>query len=160
MKTVIAITALLAVATVTASSQITGTVRVVDGDTLIMADHKIRLIGVDAPESHQECLDEKHQWYMCGRVAAQALVHRIAGKPVTCEINSQPDRYGRLLGTCWFTDGVQVQSWLVYHGWAVAYRRYSLRYLGEEDLARTQRHGIWRGRFVMPWNWRRGARLN
>ena len=160
MKTVIALAALLGVVTATASSQITGTVRVLDGDTLVMAGHKIRLSGIDAPESRQKCLDAKNQWYMCGREATQALAHRIAGKPVTCMLNPQPDRYGRLLGTCWFSDGVKVQSWLVSHGWAVAYRRYSLRYLGEEVFARSQRNGIWRGRFVMPWHWRRGYRLN
>ena len=159
MKTAITLATLLAVATAAASSQFAGTVRVVDGDTLVMAGHKIRLHGIDAPESLQECLDVKNQWYMCGREATQALEDRIAGKPVTCVLNPRPDRYGRSLGTCWFSDGVQVQSWLVRHGWAVAYRRYSLRYLVEEDLARTQRNGIWRGEFVMPWNWRRGGRL-
>ncbi len=160
MKTVIVLAALLSATTATASSQITGTVRVVDGDTLVMANHKIRLSGIDAPESRQKCLDAENQWYMCGREATQALVQRIASNPVTCDIDPHPDRYGRSLGTCWFSDGVQVQSWLVRHGWALAYSQYSLRYLGEEDLARTQRNGIWRGRFVLPWRWRRGARLN
>ena len=159
IKTVIALAALLAVGSAAATGQVTGPVRVVDGDTLVMDDLRIRLSGIDAPEERQNCLDAHNRWYMCGREATQALTHRIAGKPVSCVLDPQPDRYGRALGTCWFSDGKQLQSWLVRRGWAVAYRRYSRRYLHEEDLARADRAGIWRGRFVMPWDWRRGARL-
>ncbi len=150
---------LLAAASLTASDQVTGPVRVVDGDTLVMYDRKIRLSGIDAPEAQQKCLNANNQWYPCGQAATRALTKRISTNPVTCVMNPTPDRYGRALGTCWFSDNERVQSWLVRSGWAVAYRRYSLQYLQEEDYARTLRTGIWSGSFVMPWDWRRGARL-
>lgn len=159
LKAGIAIAILLATLSLTASDQVTGSVRVVDADTLIMHGRKIRLIGIDAPEAQQNCLDAKNQWYPCGQAATRALSKRISTNPVTCVLNPTPDRYGRALGTCWFSDSEPVQSWLVRGGWAVAYRRYSLQYLQEEDYARTHRTGIWSGKFVMPWDWRRGARL-
>ena len=146
-------------ASVALSDQIAGQARVVDGDTLVVDDRKIRLNGVDAPEMRQNCLDASNEWYPCGNEAAQALSRRISGQPVTCVLNPQPDRYGRAIGTCWFSDGEDMQSWLVRWGWAVAYRRYSSRYLHDESRARGNRSGIWRGRFVVPWHWRRGARL-
>ena len=150
---------LLATASLTASDQVTGPVRVVDGDTLVMHDRRIRLSGIDAPEAQQKCLNANNQWYPCGHAATRALTKRISTNPVTCVLNPTPDRYGRELGTCWFSDNEHVQSWLVRSGWAVAYRRYSLQYLHEEDYARTHRTGIWSGGFVMPWAWRRGTRL-
>ena len=150
---------LLAMASLTASDLVTGSVRVVDGDTLVMHDRRIRLSGIDAPEAQQQCLDENNKWYPCGQAATRALTKRISTNPVSCVLNPTSDRYGRALGTCWFSDNESVQSWLVRSGWAVAYRRYSLQYLHEEDYARTHRTGIWSGRFVMPWDWRRGAKL-
>ena len=159
MQAVVAIASLLAAASMAMSDEFTGPVRVVDGDTLVMDDRKIRLSGIDAPEMRQNCLDLNNQWYPCGRKAAQALSRRISGQPVTCALSLQPDQYGRALGSCSFIDGEDMQSWLVRNGWAVAYRRYSLLYLHDESFARDNRAGIWSGRFVMPWNWRRGGRL-
>ena len=42
--------------------------------------------------------------------------------------------------------------------WALAYRRYSMDYVDEEAEARQARAGMWRGKFVAPWVWRRGKR--
>lgn len=47
---------------------------------------------------------------------------------------------------------------MVAEGWAVAYRRYSMDYVKQEDQAKSVRRGIWAGRFAMPWDWRRGER--
>ena len=160
LKAGTAIVMLLAAVSLSASDQITGLVRVVDGDTLVMHERKIRLSGIDAPEARQNCLDENNQWFPCGHEATLALVRRNSGNQVSCVLNPQPDRYGRALGTCSFSDNESMQSWLVRHGWAVAYRRYSLQYVHDEEFARTTRAGIWRGRFIMPWDWRRSARLD
>jgi endonuclease YncB( thermonuclease family) len=55
--------------------------------------------------------------------------------------------------------GEDLNAWMVRHGHAVAYRRYSLDYVGAEEAARQEGVGIWAGRFVFPWRWRRGERL-
>jgi hypothetical protein len=48
---------------------------------------------------------------------------------------------------------------MVFNGWALAYRKYSTDYVGQEQAAQEARRGIWRGQFVLPWEWRRGKRL-
>jgi hypothetical protein len=44
---------------------------------------------------------------------------------------------------------------MVRQGWALAFRRYSDAYVGEEDGAREEQRGIWSGAFIAPWDWRR-----
>ena len=50
-------------------------------------------------------------------------------------------------------DGVVV----VLHGWAVAYRRYRLDYVGDKQKARDAGAGLWAGTFIDPETWRRGS---
>ena len=45
---------------------------------------------------------------------------------------------------------------MVLTGWVLAYRRYSTDYVGTEDKAREAKRGMWKGKFVPPWEWRRG----
>ena len=47
----------------------------------------------------------------------------------------------------------------IYTGWALADRTVSEHYIAFEQEARARNHGLWRGRFVAPWDWRRGTRL-
>lgn len=68
------------------------------------------------------------------------------------------DRYGRVIAVC-SQSGIDLNGWLVRQGYAVAYRKYSLDYVPQEEAARKERLGMWSGRFVMPWLWRRGKRL-
>ena len=49
---------------------------------------------------------------------------------------------------------------LVYEGMALAYRKYSKRYVPEEDKASAAKRGLWAGEFVAPWDWRKGKRLD
>ena len=42
---------------------------------------------------------------------------------------------------------------------AIAYRRYAEDYVGQENEARSNRRGIHRGKFIEPWRWRRGERI-
>ena len=44
-------------------------------------------------------------------------------------------------------------------GLALAYRRYSTDYVGQEQAAREARRGLWLGEFVKPWQWRKGKRM-
>jgi endonuclease YncB( thermonuclease family) len=68
------------------------------------------------------------------------------------------DRYERVIAVC-SQSGEDLNAWLVGQGHAVAYRKYSLDYVPQEEAAHTERLGMWAGRFVMPWLWRRGERL-
>ena len=138
-----------------AIAQVSGQARVVDGDTVEIGAAKIRLHGIDAPESSQLCSAEGKTW-PCGRMATAALKERIGGRVVTCS-ERDLDRYGRIVGVC-SVNNTDLNAWLVSEGWAVAYRKYSHDYVEEESFAKGARNGIWQGEFEYPWDWRAGNR--
>ncbi|MFN7308775.1 MAG: thermonuclease family protein, partial [Alphaproteobacteria bacterium] len=133
-----------------------GEARAIDGDTLQVGDTRLRLHGIDAPEIRQTCEDSAGEAWACGRRAASELAAAVAGGEVHC-ISRERDRYQRLIATCW-AGGRDVGQSLVTHGWAVAYRRFSVDYVNEENLARYLTQGMWAGRFEMPWEWRQARR--
>ena len=137
------------------AESITGVPRIVDGDSLVIDGVKIRLHGIDAPERDQTCGTDPNRWD-CGRQASRALSEMIDRAPVTCH-ERDVDRYGRIVAVC-TVGGVLLNNRMVAEGWAVAYRRYSMDYVGEEDQAREARRGMWSGEFVTPEEWRRGQR--
>ena len=129
---------------------------VIDGDTIEVHGQRVRLHGIDAPESQQLCRQDGKPW-QCGKDAANALADKIARRPVTCE-DSGRDRYKRIIARCTVA-GEDLGALMVSEGVALVYRRYSLDYVDEEADARAARRGIWAGEFVKPWEWRRGKRL-
>ena len=137
-------------------SALSGLARVVDGDTLDVAGARVRLHGIDAPESAQRCRASGRSW-PCGREAARALASRIGDQRIFCEERDR-DGYGRVVAVC-AVAGLDLNEWMVSEGWAFAYRRYSRDYVAAESRARAARRGIWRGEAVAPWEWRRGRRL-
>ncbi len=135
---------------------IIGTASVTDGDTIEIHGQRIRLYGIDAPESGQSCEREgKH--YRCGQQAATVLAGMIGRASVRCE-QRDIDRYGRIVAVCWL-GGIDLNAKMVSKGWAMAYRRYAKDYVNHEAAAQTAKAGIWAGRFVEPEKWRRGERL-
>lgn len=134
-----------------------GRVSVIDGDTFEMAGKRIRLHGIDAPESGQQCKDVKGNTYRCGQMAAKQMSGYVSGKTVNCEILDK-DRYGRFIARC-LVNGTDVNELLVKEGWALAYRQYSKDYVSAEGQAKRNNIGLWQGKFVEPWNWRRGERV-
>jgi len=135
---------------------ITGVASVTDGDSLEIRGTRIRLHGIDAPEIRQLCARPSEQTWRCGQRAALALSDRIGRRGVTCVVRDT-DRYGRTIAVC-LQDGIDLNAWMVAEGWAVAYRQYSRDYVSDETEARSAGRNIWTGTFVMPWDWRRGAR--
>ena len=117
---------------------------------------RVRLHGIDAPESEQLCCAGDTAW-QCGQHATRALTDRVDGRLVDCE-ERDLDRYGRIVALC-RAGGSDLGAWLVAHGWALAYRRYSDAYVSDEASAEASRRGLWRGAFVEPWDWRAGERL-
>ncbi len=144
-------------ASASAGDVLAGTASVIDADTLDIGKQRIRLVGVDAPESGQKCLDKDQKLVRCGTISANALDQWINRNPVSCNIEGK-DRYQRNLGKCFVRDE-SVQDWLVRNGYAVAYRSYSTEFVEAEVAARNAKAGMWAGEFVMPWDWRKGKRL-
>jgi endonuclease YncB( thermonuclease family) len=141
-----------------AATVVAGIPTIIDGDTLSIGGQRIRLHGIDAPESLQQCQAQDGRVWECGQHAAQALREYIGRQILTCDITGI-DRYSRAIARCNIS-GKDINAWMVANGWAVAYRRYSLDYTQHEEAARSFRQAIWSGDFVMPWDWRRGHRMN
>ena len=138
------------------SDIITGKPRVIDGDTIEVSGRKIRLHGVDAPESRQTCQKGAVEW-LCGQEASKAMRAIVGRSEVACEA-IDTDRYGRIVGRC-VADGHDIAEALVSQGLALAYRRYSKDYVDAEAGAKASQLGMWSGQFIPPWEWRRGKRL-
>ena len=136
----------------TVDPDLQGVASVIDGDTIEIHGTRIRLNGIDAPESGQRCQNARGTAWRCGQQAALALSDRIGRRQVNCQ-QTDTDRYGRVVADC-FAGGENLNRWMVREGWAVAYRQYSTAYIAAEDDARTGQRGIWQGRFDMPWDWR------
>ncbi len=139
-------------------ADITGQPRVIDGDTIEVAGHRIRLNGIDAPESRQLCRKDGKPW-QCGKEATNALREFIGSRPVRC-VGLARDLYERLVAQC-VVEGLDIQDigeWMVSQGWAVAYYRYSNYYSRAEQRAKSARRGIWAGEFEKPWEWRKQRR--
>ena len=155
MRLLVLLVAILSAIAIQAQADVTGTAQVIDGDTIVIAGEHIRLQGIDAPETDQTCTAYGPQW-SCGRSAADWLKDYLRGRKVEC-VGHARDRYGRLLAVCMHTGGEDINDGLVREGWALDYRKYSTGYLAAAE-AKRQGAGVWRGGFVLPWQWRSGHR--
>jgi endonuclease YncB( thermonuclease family) len=126
---------------------------VADGDTLTLLvglqDHRIRLGGIDAPES-----DQAHGWQ-----ARAALALMCLGRQAQVSVTDK-DRYGRDVGQVRCSD-TAVNAELVKQGHAWVYRAYNHDPTLEplERQARSARLGLWsQARPTPPWEWRKQHR--
>lgn len=125
-------------------------IRVLDGDTIEVLQDKtpvrIRLANIDAPEKKQPF----------GRWSANQLKGLVAAQTVTVTY-TQTDRYGRIIGHVFTTNGTEASRFMVQSGAAWVYERYStdkaLPALQRE--VQTQKRGLWAdSQPVPPWEWR------
>jgi len=142
-------------------SSVSGYAKIIDGDTIKINSKKIRLHGIDAPEKEQTCkkpyliigIFSFTKSYSCGQVSTDKLIKKINNQIIKCKIKNV-DRYNRLIGEC-YKRNENLNAWLVSNGYAVAYRKYSKKYIPDEKNAKNNNLGIWQGKFEMPWNFRR-----
>jgi endonuclease YncB( thermonuclease family) len=140
-----------------AQAEVTGTVNVINANTVEMQGQYIRLFGVDALNINQVCRTKEARLWPCGRQAALALRQAIGGAPLRCEPLTR-NSSGHIVAVC-RKSGEDVNAWMVARGWAVADRTSSYDYLGAEQSAQSAGAGIWSSEFVMPAQWRNGKRL-
>lgn len=149
----IAIVSAILLATLHAhATEIIGQAKVIDGDTVQVGSQRIRLQGMDAPETDQVCLDRNGDRWTCGLTAKEQLTKHANNGPWTCR-GTAKDRFGRLIATC-EANSENVQKWMVQNGWALSFVRYSHVYDADEAEARSAKAGLWAGAFIAPWDWR------
>jgi micrococcal nuclease len=120
--------------------------RVVDGDTFeISAGEKVRMIGVDTPET----VKPNHPVEPYGKEASSYTKQLLSGKQVLLRFDAEPrDRYGRLLAYVYLPDGTFVNEKLVREGYARILTippnvAYADLFLQAEREAREQNRGLW-----------------
>lgn len=130
-----------------------GKASLIDGDTLEIHGTRIRLWGIDAPESSQLCRADDSIQYRCGAKSANELDAFIAKRTINCSpINL--DQYGRTVATC-SVDGVDLGDWLVRNGLALDWPQYSKgKYEKAQREADHAGRGMWEGSYVEPWLFR------
>ena len=126
-------------------------VTVIDGDTIRLGDVKIRFSGIDAPEINQTCVASEGK-VACGKISKDILIAKVTNNKISCTDEGK-DVYGRVLGEC-FVNGESLSSYLVREGFAFAYRKYSNKYIQDEEYAKFNNLGMWSMEFEYPWDYR------
>ena len=126
-------------------------VTVIDGDTIRLGDVKIRFSGIDAPEINQTCVASEGK-VACGKISRDLLIEKVTNNKISCTDEGK-DFYGRVLGEC-FVNGESLSAYLVREGFAFAYRKYSNKYIEDEEYAKFNKLGMWSMEFEYPWEYR------
>ena len=127
-------------------------VKIVDGDTIYLKNEKIRFSGIDTPEIKQTC-NKNNEIIKCGIQAKELLINKIGNNKVKC-VKNGIDKYNRILAEC-FVNNQSLSKYLVREGYAFAYRKYSTKYVQDEDYAKKNKKGMWAMTFEYPWDYRR-----
>ena len=127
-------------------------IKITDGDTIKINGENIRFSGIDTPELKQTCIKEGVN-YSCGLKAKQILIDKISDNNIICTKEGK-DQYKRTLAEC-FVNDESLSSYLVRSGYAFAYRKYSKKFIADEDYARINKLGMWSMKFEYPWDFRR-----
>ena len=128
--------------------------RVIDGDTIVLNGEKIRFTGIDTPELKQTCMQGGEK-LSCGMTAKMLLVKKIGNNAPEC-ISEGKDAYKRTLAEC-FVNGESLSKFLVRSGYAFAYRKYSTKFVKDEEFAKTNKLGMWAMTFQYPWDFRKAS---
>ena len=126
--------------------------KIVDGDTIVLNGEKIRFSGIDTPELKQTCM-KGEQKVFCGMFAKMLLIKKIGNETPKC-ISEGKDAYKRTLAEC-FINGESLSVFLVRSGYAFAYKKYSKKFIKEEEFAKENKLGMWSMEFEYPWDFRK-----
>ncbi len=125
--------------------------KVIDGDTFWIQDgsekgKKVRLIGVDAPETRKT---KKKEVGYYGKEAKEYLKTRLSGQKVRLEYDvDQTDHYGRLLAYVYLEDGTFLNAELLRLGYAVVMTvppnvKFADQFIEIQREAREGKRGLW-----------------
>ncbi len=142
----------------------------IDGETLFVKGIEVQLIGIDAMEPDQTCLDRNGADYSCGRAATRHLEQLVSDRPIVCLPLFAVSK-SRIVASCnLIPEGSPPPKNSTEY--LAADRRNSLsgrrvrdgyaltvgvgkKYIQQEELdAQRERIGIWAGSFEPPWMYR------
>ena len=129
--------------------------KIVDGDTIHLNGEKIRFSGIDTPELKQTCVKDNKK-FLCGIKAKEILINKIGNNKVSC-VKEEKDQFKRTLAEC-FVNNDSLSSFLVRKGYAFAYRKYSKKFISDEEFAKTNQFGMWSMQFDYPWDYRKSKK--
>lgn len=105
--------------------------KVVDGDTveidldlgfnIVLSNQRVRMAGVDTPESRTSNAEEKVRGQLSKKKLAEKLPVGSWVKIETLRADSNDDKFGRILGVFILDDGTRVNQWLIDNNYAVPY---------------------------------------
>lgn len=122
--------------------------KVIDGDTVeididlgfnvILSRQKIRLVGIDTPESRTSNLEEKARGLLSKKKLSEKLLVGASVIIETFKPDTNDDKYGRILAVFVLEDGTNVNNWMVENNYAVAYAGKSKDLIQEEHQNNKQ----------------------
>jgi endonuclease YncB( thermonuclease family)/Leucine-rich repeat (LRR) protein len=137
--------------------RISGKVRVKDANTLVFDDGTEVDVGggMDAPD-----LEQKGQigdsFYPCGKDAAEFLKKLIGDQTVTFLASGDQDRDAKRMRGHTLIGETSLEIEMIRNGWAISHHSGTTAW---EIIARENKRGLWRGKFIEPEQWRKGDRL-
>ena len=136
------------------SNYIKGFASVIDGDSIMVNNKKIRLAAIDAAELDQKCFKKEIIKYDCGNESYKFLKNIVHKKHIKCYYNNK-DIYNRYLGKC-FVKNININEEILKNGMAIIYNftTSSNRLKNFELQARGNKLGLWRGSFLEPKKYR------
>ena len=144
---------LLVISLLSSNISLANSLKIIDGDTIVLNGEQIRFEGIDTPELKQTCLKDNEE-VKCGMLAKKLLIEKIGNNIPTC-IGKKKDFYKRTLAEC-FVNGESLSSYMVKSGFAFDYVKYSKgKFENDQNFAKENKLGLWNSKFDYPWVWRK-----
>ena len=118
-----------------------GKARVIDGDTIVINNEKIRFAGIDTPERNKT----GHNF------SKIKLKKKLGNQIIKCVREPNLDPWGRTVAECFINDE-SISSFMVKNGYACDYKKYSKnKYAKQQEYAKSRKLGIWALKFEPSW---------
>ncbi|TJZ63534.1 thermonuclease family protein [Sphingobacterium olei] len=127
--------------------------KIVDGDTFWVFNHagqklKVRLIGIDAPETRNVFKKKKHAFGLASKNYLDNILKQNPYIKLTFDVDSL-DQYGRTLAYAYLSDGSMINEQLIRNGYAVLMTvspniRFEKIFYESQMAARKNKRGIWK----------------
>jgi len=132
--------------------EVSGVAKVIDGDTIEVRGTVVRLLGIDAAETGQRCVNSSKKIVRPGDIASDRM-ESLVKEGVTCS-GTEYDAYNRLLANCTTAAGENVNRIMVVEGLAWAFIKFSNQFVSEEKIAQSSQLGVWQLSCEEPWVFR------